>query len=140
MLYIIIQIIAFQALFLLVYDLFLKRETFFNCNRAYLLLTSILSLVLPFIKFSELKAMTTEDYVIQLPEVFIGTKAPTTNEIFIAEQAGIILEQPQTPIWQSIAILGIVLATCLFLFKIGKLYWLKHKNNRYNEKLNILNL
>jgi bla regulator protein BlaR1 len=115
MLYTILQIIAFQALFLLVYDLFLKRETFFNYNRAYLLVTSLLSLVLPFIKFSELKKMATENVVIQLPEVFIGTKVPSANEIQIAEQAGIIIEQPQTPIWQSVILIGIVVASLFFL-------------------------
>ena len=128
MLYTILQIIAFQALFLLVYDLFLKRETFFNSNRGYLLITSVLSLALPFIKFSELKQLTTKDVVIQLPEVFIGTKVPSTYEIQIAEQAGIILEQSQTPLWQIVLLVGISIATLLFLFKIMKLYWLKHKN------------
>lgn len=128
MLYSILQIIAFQALFLLVYDLFLKRETFFNYNRAYLLVSSVLSLVLPFIKFPELKKMATENIVIQLPEVFIGTKAPSSYEIQIAEQAGIIIEQPQTPIWQSVLLIGIVVASLFFLFKITKLYWLKHRN------------
>ena len=128
MLYSILQIIAFQALFLLVYDLFLKRETFFNYNRAYLLVSSVLSLVLPFIKFPELKKMATENIVIQLPEVFIGTKVPSSYEIQIAEQAGIIIEQPQTPIWQSVLLIGIVVASLFFLFKITKLYWLKHRN------------
>jgi beta-lactamase regulating signal transducer with metallopeptidase domain len=128
MLYTIIQIVAFQALFLLVYDLFLRRETFFNYNRAYLLVTSVLSIVLPFIKFSELKTMATKDIVIHLPEVFIGTKVPTANEIFIAEQAGIIIEQPQTPLWQSIALIGVVLTALIFIYKIGKLYWLKFQN------------
>ncbi len=128
MLYTIIQIIAFQALFLLVYDLFLKRETFFNYNRAYLLVTSLLSLILPFLKFPELKTMATKDVVIHLPEVFIGIKTPSAYDIQIAEQAGIILEQPQTPIWQSIALIGIALATLIFLFKIIKLYGLKHRN------------
>lgn len=128
MLYTILQIIAFQALFLLVYDLFLKRETFFNYNRAYLLVTSVLSFVLPFIKFSELKEMATENVVIQLPEVFIGTKVSSAYEIEIAEQAGIVIEQAQTPIWQSVLLIGIVVATLFFLFKMTKLYWLKHRN------------
>ncbi|REE27677.1 beta-lactamase regulating signal transducer with metallopeptidase domain [Winogradskyella pacifica] len=128
MLYSILQIIAFQALFLLIYDLFLKRETFFNYNRAYLIITSVLALVLPFLKFPQLKTMATKDMVIHLPEVFIGTKAPTVYEIQTAELAGIILEQPQTPIWQIIAVTGIAIASLIFLAKITKLYWLKHKN------------
>ena len=74
MLYSIIQIVLFQTLFLLVYDLFLRRETFFNYNRIYLLLTSIFSLVLPFVKLSELRKVTTQETVIRLPEVFIGRR------------------------------------------------------------------
>jgi hypothetical protein len=57
MLYNILQIVAFQALFLLVYDLLLRKETFFNYNRAYLLVTSMLSIALPFIKFPELQSI-----------------------------------------------------------------------------------
>jgi len=128
MLYSILQIIAFQALFLLIYDLFLKRETFFNYNRAYLIITSVLALVLPFLKFPQLKTMATKDMVIHLPEVFIGTKTPTVYDIQTAELAGIILEEPETPLWQIIAVIGIVIASLIFLAKITKLYWLKHKN------------
>ena len=128
MLYSILQIIAFQALFLLIYDMFLKRETFFNYNRAYLIITSVLALVLPFLKFPQLKTMTTEDMVIHLPEVFIGTKTPTAYDIQTAELAGIIIEQPATPLWKIIAVAGIVIASLIFLIKITKLYWLKHTN------------
>jgi bla regulator protein BlaR1 len=141
MLHILIQIIAFQVLFLLVYDLFLKRETFFNYNRAYLLLTSLLSVVLPFLKFPKLKTITTRDIVINLPEVFIGTKTPTPYEISVAEQAGIIMEQPQTPLWQTIALIGIAVSILIFLFKITKLFRLKHQNpKRWQGNVLIVNL
>jgi len=141
MLYTILQIIAFQALFLLVYDLFLKRETFFNYNRAYLLISSVLSLILPFIKLPELRKIAAKDFVIQLPEVFIGTKSVSTYDIKIAEQAGIVLEQPEMPIWQIIFFLGIAVATLIFIFKIIKLYWLKLKNpKRWKGNVLIVNL
>ncbi|WP_407556573.1 energy transducer TonB [Winogradskyella sp. 4-2091] len=141
MLHTILQIVAFQALFLLVYDAFLKRETFFNYNRAYLIVTSILSLVLPFLKFPELKTMTTKDVVIHLPEVFIGVKTPTSYDIQIAEQVGIVIEQPQTPIWQIVVVSGIVVSAFIFLIKLTKIYWLKHKNpKRWNGNILIVNL
>ncbi|REG89734.1 beta-lactamase regulating signal transducer with metallopeptidase domain [Winogradskyella sediminis] len=141
MLYSILQIIAFQALFLLIYDMFLKRETFFNYNRAYLIITSVLALVLPFLKFPQLKTMTTEDMVIHLPEVFIGTKTPTAYNIQTAELAGIILEEPPTPLWKIIAVTGIVIASLIFLIKITKLYWLKHTNpRRWKGNILIVNL
>lgn len=128
MLYTIVQIVVFQALFLLVYDVFLRRNTFFNCNRVYLLITALLSIGLPFVKFPKLKQVTTKDLVIQLPEVFLGVKTPTDNAVFIAEQAGIVLEQPQIPFWQILLYVGIGIAALLFVVKIAKLYWLVYRS------------
>ena len=51
----ILETLAFQLVFLMVYDLFLRKETFFQWNRVYLLLTFILSLVLPWIHVEALK-------------------------------------------------------------------------------------
>ncbi|MBO3115614.1 hypothetical protein J4050_02585 [Winogradskyella sp. DF17] len=130
MLYIILQITVFQALFILVYDVFLRKETFFNYNRAYLLITSILSFVLPFIKFPKLKAITTQDLVIQLPEVFIGAEPLRMQNIQIAEQAGVVLEQPSIPVWQIGLGLGMLITLMIFVFKILKLYWMKEKYPR----------
>jgi len=141
MLYSIFQIIAFQALFLLIYDLFLKRETFFNYNRAYLIVTSVLALILPFLKFPQLKTMTTNDVVIHLPEVFIGVDPPTNYDIATAELAGIIIEQPPIPLWKIIAVTGLVIASLIFLIKITKIYWLKHKNpKRWKGNILIVHL
>src|SRR5690606_24392795 len=52
----IIEILVIQLVFLLAYDLFLKRETFFQWNRLYLLCTFVLSLVLPWIKLEFLSS------------------------------------------------------------------------------------
>jgi len=51
----IIECVAFQLVFLIIYDLFLKRETFFQWNRLYLIATYIMSIVLPWIKIEALK-------------------------------------------------------------------------------------
>ncbi len=63
MLQYIIETLTFQLLFLLVYDLFLKKETFFQWNRAYLLLTFLLSLVLPWVKIEALKTTISTEAV-----------------------------------------------------------------------------
>lgn len=130
MLHYILQIVAFQLVFLLVYDLFLKRETFFNYNRLYLLGTSVLSLVLPFIKLESVKSVGPKDFIIRLPEVIIGELSPVSTDLQteVALQAGIVLEQPSLPIWQTIMYSGMCLATLLFIIKITKLYWLKYRN------------
>ena len=129
MLHYIIQIIAFQAIFLLVYDLFLKHETFFNCNRLYLLITAIGSVALPFIKLDMLKGVVPKDFVIQLPEVIIGDLSTTTAlDAEIALQAGIVLDQVSTPLWQIILLIGACLSMGFFVFKMLKLYWMKYQN------------
>lgn len=43
MLHYFLQVIGFQLFFLIIYDIVLKKETFFNLNRAYLLITALLS-------------------------------------------------------------------------------------------------
>ena len=72
MLHYILQTIAFQAFFLLVYDLFLRKETFFNCNRNYLLATPLLSLLIPFVEIEQFKNMISQEFIFNLPEVLVG--------------------------------------------------------------------
>ena len=68
----IIEVICFQALFFGIYYVLLRKETFFTYNRIYLLVTPVLSLLLPFIKIAALEVVVPEQIVTVLPEVFIG--------------------------------------------------------------------
>ncbi len=79
MIHTLFQILVFQVLFLVLYDLFLKKETFFNLNRFYLLVTPILGCVLPFISLGFLQRNIPQEYIFQLPAVVIGE---TNQEIF----------------------------------------------------------
>ena len=90
MLHYILQILAFQTLFLLIYDLFHKEDTFFNWNRFYLLFTPVLSLVLPFIKLEIFRNQPSQIVVTQVEEVItlssdslviLGTTGPEENPI-----------------------------------------------------------
>lgn len=115
MIHYIIQIIAFQLLFLVVYDLFLKKETFFNLNRAYLLATPVLSLILPFIKIETLKETVPRDYVFYLPEVIVGNAVSVNNESWLSSITEL----------QWIIITGVLVTLLLFIFKLIKIYRLK---------------
>ena len=119
MIHYIIQIVIFQLLFLIVYDLFFKKESFFKANRIYLILTPILSLLLPLIKISAIQKVIPEQFIITLPEVIIGnpsseTIANTSNSIFTG-----------TTIWVSIWVIGMLINFLFFCFKLYKLYKLK---------------
>ena len=78
MLHYIIQVVVFQFVFIIFYDVFLRKETFFNVNRGYLILTGLLSVVIPFIKVNQIKNVMPEDFVIRLPEVIIGNVSEAT--------------------------------------------------------------
>lgn len=126
MLHYIIQTIAFQLFFLIVYDVFLKRETFFNWNRMYLLATAILSLILPFIKISSFKEVVPQNYIISLPEVILGQPQVNSNNVIPLQT--VVVEQNATPIWQIIFYTGLFVACGLFLFKLFKIVVLILKN------------
>ncbi|NJY62055.1 blaR1 peptidase M56 [Salinimicrobium sp. CDJ15-81-2] len=68
----IIQIIVFQLIFLLVYELLLKKETFFTYNRVYLLITPVIAILLPLLKIPLLQSALPAETFTMLPEVLIG--------------------------------------------------------------------
>ncbi|MAU26343.1 MAG: energy transducer TonB [Muricauda sp.] len=115
----ILETLAFQLVFLLVYDLFLKKETFFQWNRAYLLGTFVLSMVLPWIKIEALKTTVPQELVAgpmviwQLGEVDVAVQA--TTERFWAS----------IPIHYWIYGLGALFMMIWFALKLYRIYALK---------------
>ncbi|MCK8479313.1 energy transducer TonB [Psychroserpens algicola] len=143
MLHYYLQVIAFQFLFLIVYDVCLRNETFFNLNRLYLLGTTVLSLSIPFIKIDQIRALIDKDLVISLPEVFIGN---ATTSIYSVNpealtQAGGDFSSHSVSIWMIILISGMAIATCVLLLKILKFVSLLSKHSKQSKgKLVIVNL
>ena len=127
----IIQIVAFQFIFLLVYEVLLKKETFFNYNRWYLLSTSVLSLLLPLIKIESFTKTIPSKYVVVLPEVVLGTvkKTPqiTTEVTSVANQSSVLT-------LNNLIIIGSCIAFAFFVFKLSKLLklWSNAKQVKYN--------
>ncbi len=122
----IIQTIAFQLFFLLVYDLFLKKETFFNWNRIYLLATAVLSLILPFIKVDRFKDVVPQDYIVSLPEIILGQTGVSPNKSIILDP--VIIENNPLSTLEIIFYSGVFVALCLFLLKVVKILILIVKN------------
>lgn len=67
----IIKTILFQLIFLISYDIFHKKDTFFTTNRVYLLITSLLSLILPFVKLKTIQERIPQEYAVNFPSVLI---------------------------------------------------------------------
>lgn len=112
MIHVLFQILVFQILFLAVYDLFLKKETFFDLNRIYLLLTPILGCVLPFVNIDYIQQNIPQEYIIQLPAVVIGGNVSETIS------SGNLLWLPSLlEFW----FLGIGISAIFFLWKFYKI-------------------
>ncbi|MFP2995767.1 M56 family metallopeptidase [Spongiivirga sp. MCCC 1A20706] len=109
----IIEVLAFQLLFLVVYDLFLKKETFFNWNRVYLVGTSLISLVIPVIEFSAISTAIPEQYTYVFP-VF-----EPLNEVILTNDAQGFNYQFQ---WMHIVYLGMLLSFVILLLKLFKIH------------------
>ncbi len=127
MIHYILQILVFQLLFLVAYDVFLKKELKFNWNRVYLLATPILSFILPLIKIEFIRNSIPEEYIIQLPAVMLGgtsseyIASETLSEITIAGTSAINISLIIQLIW----LLGMLLALCNLCYKLYKIYQLK---------------
>lgn len=128
MLHYILQTIAFQVFFLIVYDLFLKNETFFNWNRVYLIGTAFLSFSLPFLKFESIKAIVPEPMVIRLPEVIIGEVSPVMIDNSLMVPTEQITEQALSFSWMHVWSIGMVFAALFFAYKMGKILRILYKN------------
>ncbi|WP_051209864.1 M56 family metallopeptidase [Gelidibacter mesophilus] len=130
MLHYILQTIAFQVFFLIIYDAFLKKETFFNWNRAYLIGTAFLSFTLPFLKFESIKAIVPEPMIVRLPEVIIGEVSPTFDTNIMVMGAEQVSEQAITFSWTYVWLAGMVLAAGILVYKIVKIVRMLYKNPR----------
>ncbi|MFD2100681.1 TonB family protein [Flagellimonas iocasae] len=119
----ILESLAFQLVFLLTYDLFLKKETFFNWNRAYLLGTFVLSLILPWVKIQALQTTmpqefeTTTVFLTQLNGVVLGPGAEKTS----------FLASIPWPYW--VLGVGSLLAAGLFTYKLIQIGRLRKKSS-----------
>ena len=116
----VLECIGFQLLFLVIYDVFLKRETFFQWNRVYLIGTYILSLALPWIKIEALKTSVSKPFV-GYSEFLWNTN---DLEIVVTNQ----VEEPFHMPWKSILVFGgMVLATIIFFLKLYQIHRLRKK-------------
>ncbi|WP_250433225.1 M56 family metallopeptidase [Hanstruepera flava] len=135
----IIQIVSFQIFFLVVYDIFLKRETFFNWNRLYLLGTAVLSLVIPFIKVKSFKNVVPQEYVLSFPTVL----SETQNSMVLDE---VVLQGSNSShsfSWylNILLLVGSALALLYFIYRVSNILKLIYKNPKTRKNnINIVKL
>lgn len=115
----VVECIAFQLVFLMVYDFFLKKETFFQWNRVYLIGSYALSLLLPVIKITALKTSLPEDFIVY-PEYLWQQDLP---EIVVTEKASNWFLN--MPLENRILAIGMCIASLIFGYKLYQLRRLK---------------
>ena len=109
----IIEVLCFQAIFLVGYRLFLKKETFFLYNRLYLIITPLLAMVLPFLKIAALQSVIpVQGFVELLPEIVLGTPLENTTETPEVSSSIFTLS------WQLIYFVGIGISLLIFGYKM----------------------
>lgn len=132
MIHYIIQTIAFQLVFLIIYDVFLKKETFFNWNRIYLLSTALLSLILPFVKVDSFKNVVSQNYIVSFPKLAFETQTPIVLDEVVLQGVNTSYDM----LWyiSAILILGCALALLYFLYRIISIVNLIYKNPKTKQK------
>lgn len=122
-----IQIITCQLLFLAVYDFMLKKETFFNWNRFYLLAVSIFSMILPLIKIESFKRIIPQDYVVVLPEIVLGS-VNEPSRVASGESSQLVEQAKNFQwSWELIYYIGVSVALIVFILKCYKMVRLVYK-------------
>ncbi|MAZ27435.1 MAG: blaR1 peptidase M56 [Cytophagaceae bacterium] len=134
----IFQVILFQAVFLMAYRIWLHRETHFNLNRVYLLLTPALAMLLPFVDFDVFDAATqpVNRYIHELPEVFLGAGEAAATQVeelpTITLNAGRDLFKPEMflPLAYILGMLGSVLLFARKYNSITRYFRFKRKDDK----------
>ncbi|WP_160114019.1 M56 family metallopeptidase [Aquimarina sp. AU119] len=116
-------------LFLVIYDLLHKKDTFFSLNRIYLISTSILSLILPFIKIKGIQKAIPQEYIFNLPAVFIGQETQYKS-IKTITPTSIPIENINY--WLLIYFIGIGI-TLIFFFKNNRRLYRLRKHAIHNK-------
>ena len=135
MLYLIFQCVLFQLLFLIVYDLFLKRNTFFSYNRLYLLITSALSIVIPFIKIDSFNTLLDSNSIIVLPEIVLDSLNNQSNTNYSDDTVVSLMTVANGYVLITLIIFGV------FVIKLIKILKLIHQNPKtIQDNLTIVHL
>ena len=118
-----LKVAALLAVFYMFYRLLLSRETFHRINRVVLLLTAILSFVLPLCVITIHKTV-----VVDMPKANIDFGGMT----MMIEEA-----EPQTPFWQTVAVviffIGLVVTLGYTLQSILRVWLLIHHSEQHPQ-------
>lgn len=126
----IVQIILFQGLFLLIYTLLFRKETFYQLNRFYLLMTSLLAIILPFIEINITSKSNLPPQIIALGEVVLNTQNSVLPEVFLSTNNS----ATGFSVLMLIYFMGVLASSSLFIWKLAKIRLLIRSSKPQNKK------
>ena len=126
-----IEIIIFQGIFIILYELLLKKETFFTCNRIYLFTTYILSLLLPLIEIDFFKRYFSSSHFEMFSEEFVTT---IPKEGLRLHTDGVMGVNANMTLFEYVFYVGVIVACMVFILKIWGLIQLILKNPKEKTK------
>ncbi|GAA4272997.1 hypothetical protein GCM10022258_22910 [Aquimarina gracilis] len=94
------------------------------------MLTSILSLILPFIKVESIRENIPEEYVVNLPAVIIGQRPDPVTNIEAVHSTTANLAVADINWWLLLYLAGVIITLLYFIQKSIKLYALKRRSIR----------
>jgi TonB family protein len=104
-----IKVAVYMMAFYIVYSLLLSRDTSYSRNRAFILLSLLSALILPFITFQTIKPLNIQLFGKFLSEVFVTASANTTKTVITGTTV--------TGILRTIYSIYIIVAF-IFIFKL----------------------
>ncbi|GAB3776980.1 hypothetical protein GCM10028818_23370 [Spirosoma horti] len=126
----------YGLLFASCYWFFLRRHTFFTLNRVYLLMSAVLSLVLP---LASLPAQTVETLPTDWPVPVGVITLPVATVATATAQLG---QASTAPDWEQIAMIAYGLIALLFVLRlavrVGRLCWLIQRSERQVQANHVL--
>ena len=127
---ILIQIVFYQLLFLVLYEVLLKRDTHYNLQRFYLLLLPVLALILPFIVVPVLSESISETYQVSMPGIFLSEAGGNSELVSTSTNPSV---GSSHSIFLKIWIVGALLSSIWFLWKYRSLLKLRKNASIVNN-------
>lgn len=126
----ILQIIVFQGLFLFIYDFWFRKETFYTSNRFYLIATSLLAVILPFITINISTQSSLPTQIIALGEVVLNPQNFVLPEVFLSTKKFVSV----FPLLLWIYFIGALISSSLFIWKLLKVIRLIDTNKKQQKR------
>jgi beta-lactamase regulating signal transducer with metallopeptidase domain len=121
--YYVLEVSLYQGIFYALYHLALRRETFYQWSRFYLLLTTAIAFIIPLTEIGILKRISSAG-------LHLTRTASTRPALVVMPQNTV----HYAPVWQYLVIAGYILIAvilfCFFLFRLYRLFRLVKRNRK----------